>query len=169
MKKGYVKSPEWIRKISEANKGKPSPRKGKVFVPPEIQRERKLAYRRAWYQKNRERVCEQHREWWSKNREKLNADAREHYPDSKNGQLVRHRRRKYNIDEKTFIGMVEAQGGKCLICGEIPNKNLSVDHNHITGKIRGLICNSCNIAIAKAKDSPILLRAMADYLEKFDG
>jgi len=38
----------------------------------------------------------------------------------------------------------------------------------MTGKIRGLICNPCNIAIAKAKDSPEILRAMADYLEKYD-
>jgi hypothetical protein len=70
------------------------------------------------------------------------------------------------MDQPTYDVLVEAQDGRCLICGERPEINLSVDHDHHTGQVRGLICNPCNIAIAKAKDSPALLRAMADYLER---
>jgi hypothetical protein len=42
---------------------------------------------------------------------------------------------------------------------------LSVDHNHATGEIRGLLCQACNHAIGKFKDKPELCRKAADYLE----
>lgn len=168
MKKGYVKSKEWIEKIRQANKGKPSPRKGMVFVSLEVQKERKRQYKREWDKRNHDRVVKQHRAWAKANRDKINALARKRYINNRDKELARHRLASYGIDAQTYQAMVDAQNGKCLICGDKVGINLSVDHNHRTGKIRGLICNPCNISIAKAKDSPIILRAMADYLERFD-
>ena len=41
--------------------------------------------------------------------------------------------------------MLEAQDGRCAICGNKPRKRrLDVDHNHKTGKVRGLLCRRCN-------------------------
>ena len=169
MRKGHIKSAEWIKKISEANKGKTNSRKGMIFVPLEEQRIRKNAYRKAWREKNRDRLNELARIKADENKEKINANAREWYRENKDKELARIRFKKYGIDRDTFVEMSEAQGNVCLICKSKTDINLSVDHNHLTGKIRGLICNSCNIGIAKAKDSPTILRAMADYLEKYDG
>jgi len=66
-----------------------------------------------------------------------------------------------------------SQNGKCAICegtdGGHRNgepKALAVDHNHKTGKVRGLLCESCNQGIGKLKDSPETCRKAADYLEK---
>jgi hypothetical protein len=52
----------------------------------------------------------------------------------------------------------------CQVCDS--DKKICVDHDHETGRVRGFICDSCNVAIGKAQDDPNLLRALADYLEK---
>ena len=43
---------------------------------------------------------------------------------------------------------------------------LTVDHDHVTGKVRGLLCHPCNIALGQAGDDPTVLRALADYVER---
>jgi hypothetical protein len=59
------------------------------------------------------------------------------------------------------------QGSCCAVCRtrEPGAKNWNTDHNHITGKLRGILCHKCNVALGMAKDSPAILRALADYLE----
>lgn len=52
----------------------------------------------------------------------------------------------------------------CEVCES--DKRISFDHNHQTGKFRGWLCNDCNLALGILKDNPILLRKLADYLEK---
>lgn len=70
--------------------------------------------------------------------------------------------------------MVEAQHGLCAVCGEPPNGEntrahwggkLCVDHDHDTEKIRGLLCNDCNLAVGYGK-TPEKLRAAAEYLQR---
>jgi protein-arginine kinase activator protein McsA len=74
--------------------------------------------------------------------------------------------REYNITPEIFDSMSAAQGGGCAICRK-PNTRraqLVVDHDHSTGKVRGLLCDNCNLALGYLKDNlDILLRA-ADYL-----
>ena len=59
------------------------------------------------------------------------------------------------------------QDGCCAICGQ-PEKELksklSLDHCHITGRIRGLLCNRCNLFIGLAKDNVYVLQAAIDYV-----
>lgn len=58
------------------------------------------------------------------------------------------------------------QNNKCAICGQQPSKKrLSVDHNHKTGEVRGLLCNNCNAGIGHFKDDPKLLKKAIKYLE----
>ena len=168
MKKGSKASDELRQKLSEAHKGKPNGRAGKTFVPADVQRAKRIISRKAWTEKNREKLSTQSRNWKAEHREQVNAHARERYhKKNKNEQLIRHRKRKYGMDESEYRAIVEQQEGRCLICGDKPNISLSIDHNHVTGQIRGLICNPCNIALSKAKESPEILRSMAQYLEKF--
>jgi hypothetical protein len=47
----------------------------------------------------------------------------------------------------------------------VVREGLSVDHDHITDRVRGLLCAACNSALASARDDPRILRAMAVYLE----
>jgi hypothetical protein len=70
-----------------------------------------------------------------------------------------------SLDEYTVI--FDKQGGVCAICGGPPSKKmLVVDHCHKTGKIRGLLCNQCNLNLGGFKDSISNLASAIKYLEK---
>lgn len=90
---------------------------------------------------------------------------------SRNPERLREHRRKaklkakYGITPDDFDHLFDAQSGACAICGVI-GEPLCVDHSHITGAIRGLLCFPCNIAIGHMRDNPARLRSAADYLSK---
>jgi hypothetical protein len=72
--------------------------------------------------------------------------------------------------------LYDEQDGKCAIChtpldarvnGRVP-KSVHLDHNHISGQIRGDLCSACNLGLGKFEDNPIRLREAADYLEKWN-
>lgn len=52
----------------------------------------------------------------------------------------------------------------CPICGS--TKKLCMDHSHMTAEFRGWLCDDCNLVLGRVKDNPVVLRALADYLEK---
>lgn len=62
--------------------------------------------------------------------------------------------------------MLEAQNGCCAICKRAapPDRDLSIDHDHTTGKIRGLLCILCNSLIGFARESPEVLTTAITYL-----
>ena len=68
--------------------------------------------------------------------------------------------------------MLSGQGGLCAICGQPPKPDgvraagrLHVDHDHVTGAVRALLCNECNRALGYLRDDPNLMRAAAEYVE----
>lgn len=63
--------------------------------------------------------------------------------------------------------MLEEQGGLCAICCERPADH--VDHDHVTGRARRLLCFNCNGGLGPLRDDPKLLRAAADSLEVHAG
>lgn len=74
-----------------------------------------------------------------------------------------------NITIKQYLEIFRTHNGKCDICGTSHlelNKSLGIDHNHKTGKIRGLLCNSCNIALGSFRDNPEILEKAIEYLKK---
>jgi len=64
--------------------------------------------------------------------------------------------------------MLVAQNNVCAICNNTcsSGKRLAVDHCHITGKIRGLLCRRCNQSIGKFNDDPVLIQKAVNYLLK---
>lgn len=81
-------------------------------------------------------------------------------------QRFAHIKRKYGISEKDYTQMVASQSNKCALCGRPPRKNrLSIDHDHKTGKIRGLLCAPCNRALGVLGDSVDGLGKAVDYLQ----
>lgn len=104
-------------------------------------------------------------------------EGRKAYYDYKNkhnseAKMGHFRMSRYGISHQQYTEMLLAQKGLCAICN-LPETavhhgrviTLSVDHDHATGEIRGLLCRDCNHAIGKLKDSPVNLRAAADYIE----
>jgi hypothetical protein len=74
--------------------------------------------------------------------------------------------RKFNITLEDYDALLAQQGGKCAICKseEPKGKRFSVDHNHATGEVRGLLCNPCNMGIGLLQDSPDVLESAKEYL-----
>lgn len=94
---------------------------------------------------------------------KIQKHKEHHYSIVRKSRL----KREYGITPDDYDSMFKAQNGVCAACGEPSNdKILSVDHNHITGKTRELLCQPCNLALGSMKESPQKLRLLADYIEK---
>lgn len=79
--------------------------------------------------------------------------------------------KRFGITAAQYSAMLEAQGGRCAICRQVPrSKRLAVDHNHVTGEIRGLLCSGkdrsgCNVAIGILHDDAEIVQRAADYLK----
>ena len=75
----------------------------------------------------------------------------------------------YGITLQEYEELLQKQEGKCKICGTTDPKHkgvFHVDHNHNTGKIRGLLCHGCNTALGLFQDSPTILVKATEYLLK---
>lgn len=90
--------------------------------------------------------------------------AKERYWSNPLGERERHLVRKYGVTQADYDRMFEAQDGGCAICGKKQTRAFDVDHCHKTGRVRGLLCTSCNRMIGHAGDNPESLRRAADYL-----
>ena len=142
--------------------------KRKKYEQEYLKRNRKRIdeYKRKWCIKNRGKIYEYNKKDYAINIEKRKKDGRIRYQKIKEKVLDRHRLRKYGITGEEFGKIIKKQQGICPICKYKLNKNPTVDHDHLTGKIRGFICNDCNLTLGNAKDSPKILRALARYLEE---
>ena len=73
--------------------------------------------------------------------------------------------RRYGLTPDSYKMLLQAQGSKCGVCGRVGD--FVIDHDHVTGKVRGLLHAGCNSALGFLKDSPRACRGAAKYLEKF--
>lgn len=103
------------------------------------------------------------RSWRAENKEKVRAYER---------------KTRYGIPHEEYSNLYRAQGGLCAVCKE-PNKqanrngrnsgagsrDLHVDHDHATGRVRGLLCTNCNLGIGHFGDKPELLSLAIEYLK----
>jgi len=80
------------------------------------------------------------------------------------------RYRTFGIGYTDYIEMLTVQRGCCAICNNLLNSSrytkLSIDHCHVTKKVRGLLCNNCNTAIGLLKDSTERMQSAINYLNK---
>lgn len=106
---------------------------------------------------------EARKKWQANNREK-----------SQLSQRKRNIKHKYGLDYDSYLQLLGSQNHKCAICeaeentsayGKHNSPHFSVDHNHDTGKVRGLLCNQCNRALGMFKDSPEILEKALKYLQ----
>lgn len=109
---------------------------------------------RAWAKKTREKRKELHRiykkGWCARNRLKL-----------RDQQLFY----KFGINLETFNKMLVTQDNRCAICQRAPGR-LVVDHDHVSGRVRALLCDSCNHVLGFARESEEILEAAIHYLRQ---
>lgn len=88
------------------------------------------------------------------------------------GTLTSDNKRRYGLTPEQYHQFLVAQGGKCAICGKDNIRNgksirMCVDHDHKTGKVRGLLCNRCNVEVGYIEffqNTPKKLTKLMDYL-----
>src|SRR5690606_33401686 len=77
---------------------------------------------------------------------------------------------RFGLSRDDFDRMMDAQYGECCIChrpAEESSKRLAIDHDHETGRVRGLLCQKCNCALGLFRDDPGIVMAAAVYLMSF--
>jgi len=112
----------------------------------------------AWRKNNKDKKDEKDKEWKKQNPSKV-----------KNSYYKYNLKRKFNLSEQDYEQMLTSQEGCCAICRQTycsTGYRFAVDHCHVTGKIRGLLCQACNTGIGKLKDNVDLLKRAIEYLEK---
>ncbi len=75
-------------------------------------------------------------------------------------------KRKFGITKEKFLQMLDDQKNSCAICTTAftESRNTCVDHDHLTDKVRGILCRKCNLAIGLLGDSPVVIQRAANYL-----
>jgi hypothetical protein len=126
------------------------------------------ARRQRWYAANREREIARVVAWQRDHPEMVRARMDEFRAAGKKKISDRksHLKRKYGLTLETFEEMCEAQGGGCAICGRPDADN--VDHDHVTGRVRGILCWNCNIGVGHFEDDVDRFVAAAAYLDRDD-
>lgn len=113
-----------------------------------------------YYEKNKGKHLARARKWKEKNRDKYNK--------WRNAWRRQHRERAYGYSLKKLYGisleeykaMLSKQKGKCAICRKPPKGRLHVDHDHKTGRVRGLLCQICNLRVGTLETFGLVKRAL---------
>ena len=117
----------------------------------------RLAYNRKWRQDNREHWLETRKNHRLKNRDKINA-----------GQRRRRTVYVYGKTEEEIAAMFSEQHGLCALCGNplIEGRKKTIDHNHETGKVRGIVHQKCNTMIGYFEKHPRIFAQIETYLKE---
>lgn len=101
--------------------------------------------------------------------------------DRKQTYRNKHLKKKYGFTQAEYVERFHKQNGECEVCkvkmvlqngtltkGSSRNRSsCTIDHCHVSNKVRGLVCFSCNIAIGHVNDDPNILSNMIDYLQRY--
>ena len=107
--------------------------------------------------------CKQCASDYTKTKRKLPSHIESYRRYSRNSA----RRRRFALLGADVAKLYDMQNNLCAICkSPEKHKRFALDHNHVTGKVRGLLCQQCNMAIGLLKDDPKIVRAAAEYIQK---
>ena len=94
-----------------------------------------------------------------------NIKSKDHYQRNPKKYWEKQIGRNFNITPKEYEDMFEKQNYRCAICKEYKSsKRLTVDHCHETGKVRGLLCDSCNLGIGMFGHNTAVLESAIRFL-----
>lgn len=162
LKKVY-KYPEYQKTWQEANKDRISKKSRLWYL---ANKEKAKDNRKRSYEANKQKNVAQSKKWALENPER-------HLEISKSGRL----RRTYGLSLIAYNDMISNQNNSCAICNQLETakdsrrgkiKDLAVDHNHKTGKVRGLLCQKHNQGLGLFDDSIELLENAIKYLKEYN-
>lgn len=140
--------------------------------------EKKREANRRYAEKNKEKVREKNRKYMADIRaDPVKAEEQRKYirawRDNNPERSRSYRKRGRNVaqmvwGDRSFELLYEQQDGRCEGCSDplLPGQATHVDHNHTTGKVRCLLCRTCNMGLGLLKDSPEILRRLASMVER---
>ena len=119
--------------------------------------ETRARYQSEYYERNRDELRAKMKVWW--------------HSDAGKSHKFRRTLRRYGLTQECWDQLWDQQAAKCAGCIRplVLGASTHIDHCHVTGRVRGLLCSECNLAIGKLRDSVSTLRRLADYLEKDRG
>jgi hypothetical protein len=129
---------------------------------------KKADYLREWRARDPERTKAYHRAYYHANKDKVHS-----YPSYTREYKRQFTVKQYGLTHEQYLELHRSQNGLCAMChlaetavnpsGEI--RGLNIDHCHKTGRVRGLLCRNCNVALGLIKDNTELLKHAVTYLE----
>lgn len=132
-------------------------------------REVSVAYSPEHYLANKAQYAAKSKAWRQANSVKAAENRRRYYEENKEKELaystIYNRKKKIGISEEEYQQLLLNQSNVCAICDKPCTRALAVDHDHTTGKIRGLLCNKCNRGLGYFQDNPALLEQAYFYLK----
>lgn len=115
----------------------------------------KRAYAKKYAEANPTKIKKYQKTWKERNPEKRKLHTR-------NSRI-----RAYGISPETYYEMLEKQDKRCAICKEKSTRRaINIDHNHITGKVRGLLCDGCNLSLGHIERKDFVEKALK-YLSQY--
>ena len=137
----------------------------------EEQRDKQRARRRKHRLAHHDLYRKKEREYYAVNREKLRANARRSYiKNPRDNRILGWKRHGIDMTVAKYDILFKEQDACCKICkshiDDLKERFFDVDHNHVNGKIRGLLCRSCNIRIGFIEKNPHLIEFDLDYLRR---
>lgn len=127
-----------------------------------------LESQKKFYANNPGKYKEKQKEYVQKNKEAV-ALRKKRYREVNFVKVKNLKLQRYGVSVDEYYAMCTERHDKCDICGISRNlltRDLAVDHCHTTGKVRGLLCSSCNLGLGKFGDTPDLLEKAAQYLRQ---
>ena len=110
--------------------------------------------------RDKERNPEEYRAKWKK----YQTTYKQRNPEKHQAAERRRGLRKFGITPEDYDRMFESRSGLCEICGMTSDKRLAVDHDHVTGEVRGLLCGSCNMALGQLEER---ITQTLEYIQRY--
>jgi Recombination endonuclease VII len=136
-------------------------RRRKRYAEDPEYREKVNASRRAYNRNHRERINARERQ---RRRSDPEFRARERARSSEKWRTTT-----YGLTAEDYLRMLTVQNGACAICKQKSHEKLCVDHCHVTGKVRGLLCRKCNSGLGFYDDDSNRLREAGTYVDAAHG
>lgn len=107
---------------------------------------------------------------WNKGKRNPNRQTKkQEYQKNEEKYWERNIKKRFGITIEDYDKILKKQKGRCAICGKKKRQRLGVDHNHKTGKVRGLLCYNCNAGLGMFKEDKSFLKKAIKYVGRYNG
>jgi hypothetical protein len=129
-------------------------------------------YNRVYQKVHQGQIRERQHAYYETHKEQAKENARKWVERNPDRAKIAKIKNNYGVTtEEAECLLAAKKAGICAICGENrqPTKTLHIDHDHVTGKVCGVICGECNLGLGRFQDNSDLLRKALDYNDRVRG